>query len=302
MVDFNKFLKGTQNKMAVVSRNQTSNSNSNTNSKETEKKKELTSEVVDLSQLDKLPKGQVAEINKDADAWERLAPPPCPKGNRFRVKLFPAKDGAKRKEAEQGNKDTSYYTFDIEAKLIETKDEEFDGITVYCSGLHALSTRIQKRRDISTMAGLIAKLGHKELLKERMTDIEVLQAFNKVLKSEPMIYVELDWEAFSKNDRDKNGFSKKVFATFEDFPLVDSESGERVSEIGITNDDGGRETVNARLFVREWIGVSLDNGNSNRSGNNSSKSQGNKVVESLGDDDSSIVITKGKDDLDFENE
>jgi len=288
--------------MAVVSRDKNTNTNNSKDGKEEVKKE---AQVVDFDKLDSLPQGQVSAINKDADAWERLAPPPCPKGNRYQLKLFPAKDGAKRREAEEGNPSTSYYTYDIEGKLINTKDEEFDGVTVYCSGLHNLSTRIPKRRDISTMMGLIVKLGIKDQIKEKMSDLDQLKLFNKVLKSEPVIWVELDWEAFSKNDKDRNGFSKKIFATYEDFPLVDSETGERRSEISITNEDGGKETINARLFVREWIGTSNTGGNAaGGGGTNNSNKRGGGVVENVGDDedeDSSKKVSN-KGELDIEEE
>ena len=258
--------------------------------KETKEEVKYTSEVVDFDKLDSLPKGQVSEINKDADAWERLASPPCPKGNRYRLKLFPAKDGAKRRETKQGDPSTSYYTYDIEAKLVETEDEEFDGVTVYCSGLHSLSTKIQKRREISTMAGLIAKLGHKDKIKDKMSDIDVLSLFSKILKSEPIVYAELDWESFSKVDKDKNGFNRKVFATYEDFPK-NKEDDSRENEVSITLRSGEKELVTARLYVKEWVGVKVDTSST------SSGKVKTKVLDNLDDDE---PVVNNKKDLDFD--
>lgn len=292
--------------MAVVS-SKTKQVSDNREEKEEVKN---TNETIDLSQLDKLPSGQKHVIDKDADAWERLSPPVPQRANGewipYKLKLFPSKDGGKRKEIEQGKPETSYFTMDLECKVVGTnqEDEEFDGATIYCNGLNALSTRMGKRREISTMAGLIGKLGFKDQLKNEMTDLDVLKLFSKILKSEPMIWVKLDWNARSKNDKNNNGFPLDICTTYRDFPLVDpgDEGLGRQFSFKITNTDGGKEEVSGYPFVKEWIGVSLDGVGKGSSGGSSSGGKG-KVVEDLGDDEEGgNKIVRGKDDLDFESE
>jgi hypothetical protein len=269
--------------MAVISKSQTSKKSDDENKYEPE--------TIDLSNLDKIVSGETLSINKDADAWERLSPPPCPSGNRYHLVLFPAKEGTKRREEEKGNPNTSYYTCDLECKIIDSKNKEFDGVTVYVNGLHSPSTKVPRRREISTMAGLMIKLGQEKLVNSKMSHGDLLKNFIKVLKSEPKIWVELDWEATSKNDKDRNGFGKRIFATYTDFPVLTNEDGEEVldengeeerkSSVMITNDDGGREEINARLVVREWIGSKIDKEGEGKGGRgNSGKNGKGKIDES----------------------
>src|SRR5476651_2464709 len=98
--------------------------------------------------------GPEVEIDPEEDAWSFAAPPPR---GVYDMKLFKAKDGLQCGWTKEGDDSTLFVTCKLECKLVNSKDEEYDGQMVFAS----VNTKVWRGKHISKMAGLIVKAGYK---------------------------------------------------------------------------------------------------------------------------------------------
>jgi hypothetical protein len=200
--------------------------------------------VSDIAQLK--VKGRKVAMDLTEDAWSFGEPPA--KGN-YKLKVFLAKDGITQRYYDD-KKEEVYFNFSLECKFL-SDDKDVDGYTMYVY----VSTRIPKRKNISTVAGLIQKMGYKMPTNE-LDDIQQAKLFTAALKKEPIIGAEIDWRAsYDTGKVDKNTgrqVYKNVCNHYEDFPS--DEEGGKKSTFSHTAEDGSVAEIRAQLFVSKWYG------------------------------------------------
>lgn len=134
--------------------------------------------------------------DESANAFERLA---TIKPGVYGVKLFAAEKGWKQWE-KNGNLS---YICDVVAKIVDTTlaptgADLFQDFTLDWM----VSTMVPKGRKTSTMATILAKMGFS--LKVITGHKQLAQGFGKWLKTEPVVYVEVDWKCRVKKSDDPN--------------------------------------------------------------------------------------------------
>ena len=200
--------------------------------------------VTDLGQVK--AKGRKVAMDLNEDAWAFGEPPK--KGN-YKLRLFIAKDGVTQRYYDV-KKEEVYFNFSLECKFV-SEDKDIEGYTMYVY----VSTRIQRRKNISTVAGLIQKMGYK-LPTNELDDLQQAKLFISALKKEPIIGADVDWRAsFDTGKVDKTtgrAIYKNVCNHYEDFPL--DETGERKSTFSHTAEDGSVQEIRTQLFVNKWYG------------------------------------------------
>ncbi len=193
--------------------------------------------AVDLSDKS-LKTGVKSKLDPTEDAWEFSAPPDM---GRYRLKLFLGKEGFQQGLRDEEDSNSVYYQANLECKIV-SDDSETNGYSVFAT----VTTKIGKRKNISTMAGLVGKCGYK--VPTEATDLEIAKLFKAVLAKEPILGAELDWEAGYRDGKDW----VRVFSSQEDFPEADGGGYEHVCRV--TRKDGGKEEVRAQLKIKEWYG------------------------------------------------
>lgn len=182
-----------------------------------------------------LKAGKKSKLDPTEDAWANSAPPP--KGE-YTLKVYLAKDGMKMGLIKPDDEDSVFYEAELETK-IKHDNPEYDNFTVFSR----VSTKIGRGKNISTMAGLINKMGYK--LPEEATPLQIAKLLKAAIAKEPVLYNNmLDWSGWSQND------NKVICTSMDDFP--EDEEGNPVHEFTITNKDGGREKIQARVKIRVW--------------------------------------------------
>lgn len=138
---------------------------------------------VDLTSTN-LEAGEQQTVNPDEDAW--ASPPPPPDNIKHRVKVFLARDGM------QGGKDDDgkqQYRANLELRIV---DGPYQNATIFAN----CSTQIGRGKEISSMAGVMLKLGlPKDKLPKTGSPLQFAQLMAKVLKAEPQAWVEGEWAA-----------------------------------------------------------------------------------------------------------
>lgn len=190
---------------------------------------------VDLSDAS-LKQGKKSKLDPTEDAWSRTAPPP--KGEDYTLKIFLAKDGMKQGLIDKNDADSIFYEAELECKTV-SENPDIDNFTVF----GRVSTKIGRGKNISTMAGLINKMGYK--LPEEATPLQLAKMLKAAIAKSPILYdCHLDWSGWSKND------NKVVCSSMDDFPQ--DEEGNPVHQFKISNKDGGKEEITASLKIRVW--------------------------------------------------
>jgi hypothetical protein len=199
--------------------------------------------VTDLGQVK--TKGRKVAMDLSEDAWSFGEPPA--KGH-YKLRLFLAKDGLSQRYYDE-KKEEVYFNFSLECKFIH-EDKEIDGFTMYVY----VSTKIQRRKKISQVAGLIQKMGYK-LPTNELDDLQQAKLFMAALKKEPVMGADVDWRAsYDTGKLDKSGGKvyKNILHHYEQFPV--DEEGERKSTFSHTGEGGSVAEVRAQLFVAKWYG------------------------------------------------
>lgn len=198
-------------------------------------------EVIELVPVDlalvKLT-GTSKKMDATEDAWEFSAPPE-PKVYKFRI--FPARDGFKQGRYDPKDAEAVFYQTGVEAKIV-SDDPDIDGFTCYCY----FTTRIGKRRNISTMAGMIVKMGFK--LPSEATDLHIAKMFGAALKKELIVEGELDWRGAYKDGPDWIN----QWGSYAEFP--NKEGGGKKHIAVITDKKGNSHEIRAQAAVKRWFG------------------------------------------------
>jgi hypothetical protein len=191
-----------------------------------------------------LLEGNEVTLDLTEDAWEFAAPPPR---NVYDVKCFLAKEGLKFGLLDKNDPKSIYINIGIEGKIVST-DEDINGIPVF----PFLSTRVYPRRNISTAASFLVKLGYK--VPNPITDKKLAMYVEAALKKEPIIKTELDWKGSYSYKDAKTGKDvwENVYNHYEEFPVDDK--GERRHLISVASKGGGMVEIRAQLKVNRFFG------------------------------------------------
>ena len=190
--------------------------------------------------------GEVVQLDLAEDAWEYGAPPPGEQV--YMMKLFLDKDGILQGLEDEKNPKTVYFQFNLIAKIV---DGEYEGTPVYTR----VSTRIWRGKNISTMAGLIVRLGFK--IPDKLSPKQQALYMQAALKKEPLIKGEVDWRgAYSYKDAKGEDAYENVFRHYKDFPEDRENPGTRFHVVSVTNKhNGGMAEVRAQTTISKFYGV-----------------------------------------------
>ena len=171
--------------MAIVNNQMNSKNKGGENSANQQKQ----GKVIDPT-VAQVKKGQVMQMDKEADAWESINPPPA---NYYALLPVVSKDGYTENEIVEGDPNSIYYKANLACKIVSS-DEAANGSIVYLN----VSSYIGRGKKISTMAGVMLKSNKKpSKMPETITHGELLGWFVKWVKAQPTIYAWCDWSAWS---------------------------------------------------------------------------------------------------------
>ncbi len=205
--------------------------------------KTLTMEEL-LASLD----GEAAKMDYTEDAWSYGAPP---KGEEiYRFKLFLDKDGIKQGLEDQKDPKSVYYQCNLICKIVEG---EYEGVPVYCK----VSTKIYRGKNISTMAGLIAKMvTDPSKMPNPVTPKSLAVLLAKLMAKEPIVKGELDWRgAYQYKDKvtGKDEW-ENIFRHYREFPVDPEDKNVRLHEVVVSNKfNGGTAVVRAQTQINRFF-------------------------------------------------
>jgi hypothetical protein len=190
--------------------------------------------------------GEVVSLDLTEDAWEYGAPPPGE--TVYPMKLFLDKDGILQGYEDEKNPKTVYFQFNLICKIVEG---EFEGTPIYTR----VNTRIWRGKNISTMAGLIVKLGFK--IPDKLSPKQQALYMQAALKKEPIVKGEVDWRgAYVYKDPKGEDAYENVFRHYRDFPEDKENPGTRLHVVSVTNKhNGGMSEVRAQTQIGRFYGV-----------------------------------------------
>ena len=196
---------------------------------------------------DLLIEGEEVEMDLEEDAWEFGAPPP--KGD-YDLKLFlAAKDGYKVGYDTPGDENSMWLQFNLECRIVNSKNGEYDDIPVFTR----VNTKFGRGKSISTMAGLIVKLGYK--IPNRLAPKKLALYMDAALKKEPVVRAEIDWRgAYSYKDKDGKDVWENVFNRYEQFPNDPEKPGSKLFICEVTGKEGRKVEVRAQTQINRFYG------------------------------------------------
>lgn len=200
-------------------------------------------------QAAQLPAGLVSEIDPTEDAW--AASPPPPKGP-YRLKLFLGERGCTLDYRDRVRKSPEdvYYHVSLECRVVDNVNKELNGRMTFAN----VNTRIGVGKHISTVQGLLIKMGAKIPAGYKMDDKTAATHLLNQLKKEPVLGAYLDWNGSyqpTATAQDPNPRYKTIFRSMDEFPLV---NGVR-QHIYMYVHPMGREEIVARAQVQAWYGA-----------------------------------------------
>jgi hypothetical protein len=190
--------------------------------------------IVDINNLDQYPDLDRTDLDLESDAFE-VSPPPPP--GKYQVKLGLLEGYPQLKQDRQGK---GYYLAGLELTIVNSA--EWDGAKAYAY----VSTMIGRGKKISTMATLLVK-GKATITKKNATQKEVLKDFISYLQTEPIQWVEMDWEVTYP---DGEGNYKTLYSTYSDIPNGQTKFNVKVKD--------GVVIAYPRLKVKTWIGADAE--------------------------------------------
>ena len=210
-----------------------------------EQTKEKVLEVSSLKDLNF--DGTGLALNLEEDAWSYAAPPPR---GVYDLKCFLAKDWLHARLANEKDNSSMYIMADIEARIMN--NEEYEETPCYTT----VSTRIFRRRNISTMAGFLVKAGASKYIPNPATPKQLAELLEKVLHKEPVIKAELDWRgAYSYKDaKTGNDVWENSHNHYEEFPVDPENKDKRINVTSVTGKDGLLHEIRAQLRVVRFFG------------------------------------------------
>ena len=190
------------------------------------------------------PDGVAIQLDLTEDAWEYGAPPPR---GVYDIKLFPQKDGVKMGRTDKNDPNTTYYMINYEGRVV-SENADYTDVPVFGN----VSTRVFRGKNISTAAGLLVKVGVKNL-PSPISDKKLAQFVEQILKKEVTVKAELDWRGQYKHTNDKGEDEYiPVFNHYEEFP-VDPDKGGKKHVVSVAKRGGGQAEVRAQLRVARFF-------------------------------------------------
>ena len=221
--------------MAVIDKSKAAQQKSDTEEKEG---KQSEGRVVDILQDKTLPAGEKRKHDTSEDAWEYSAPPPA---GRYSIKLHPAKDPVTvYTKDREGNEMNPIYSIAIEGEIVNSPGGEYDKVRVF----PRVSTAVGRGKNISTAAGLLAKLGFTKALENELEDKSLAVLVMKALMKEIVTDVEIDWQAYSKEDK------RVAYRGMHKFPQ--DPNGQPLHVVDYMTKAKQNEEIKASIEVTHW--------------------------------------------------
>jgi len=180
-----------------------------------------------------LPEGKEVEIDPNADAWGVACPLP---DGIYKLKLFEARNPYQMGKTDDGD---IYYTANLECRVQSDNSDLKDRIV-----FGKASTYVAQGKEVSTIVGLIKKIGPTIVVPTKITPKQQLQLFRRVLAKEPTLYCEGEWAAW---DMPKSEWIKRGMKNFPKH-----EDGKSFNH---SVRDSKGNTVNAKWKVVKWYGL-----------------------------------------------
>lgn len=212
---------------------------------------ESTLKTVDINDVE-LPEGPATEIDKEADAFE--IPPPPPAGV-YEVKCFLGEKGHQIGALDpKDKKGTAYYMSFLELRILRPK--EFEGrriltnttTTVFGGGVTSQSATICNK--------MLEAMGKEQRVAGKRTAKVVAKFLGTLLKKEPVVAVDCDWDAFSPDEPGRvnrrtgeQKMGRTIVTGMRNFPTAD----DGTTKLGYVTDKLGNKCF-ARLQVTRWLG------------------------------------------------
>lgn len=185
---------------------------------------------------------EAVQYDTDADAYERIAPPPA---GRYDLHVTLPEEGAfEQKVTDSGDK---YIVANLECIIVDSPNEDANGRRVF----GRVSTYLGRGRKISQMAYLLLKMGYpKEKLSGPVTQKELVSKFYKWITKQDRFVKQclIDWQGWSKNAN--NGKGAVVFGKMSDFPRDKNGNYEHIVDYKKIGQPS--EEITAKLKLKDW--------------------------------------------------
>lgn len=189
----------------------------------------------------KLANSAAMQLDVEADAYERSAPPPA---GRYNVHFTPSEKCYELKKTEDG---TEYVVANLEGRIVDCPNDELNGFMIFAR----VSTFLGRGKKISTMAYVLLKMGYpKEKLQGELTVEELVNKFNKFIIKQDRVVKDclLDWQGWSQVQE------KVIFSKMADFPK--GPDGKHLHIVDYRKAGQPSEEITARLKLKDWGGSS----------------------------------------------
>lgn len=205
-----------------------------------EEKKPQQLKKVDLNDTS-LPDGEAIEIDSKADAYSFAKPAPH---GIYQLKLYLDSSGFRMGQADEHDPSSVYFIADLDMRVI-SDDKNIQGQSIQ----DGLSTTVFRGHKASQVSTLISKIGYGDKIPASITPRQQATLLSKILKKEPIVFAELDWRAWSKNqlNRRTGKGGSWLLRGMEKFPQLEDGSYDHCIE------DASGETCYARMFVVRFL-------------------------------------------------
>ena len=139
---------------------------------------------------------------------------------------------------DHGKAGTEFYRVNIECRIVAPGTDS-DNFPFF----QTATTRLGRGKGMSTAAQMLERLGQQ--IPNQATDRDIAVQLANVIKTEPILPVWCDWEAYSKTE------NRTVYGTQVDFPLL--ANGQRDHEPWHRTRDQNREQLRAQLKPIRWF-------------------------------------------------
>lgn len=188
-----------------------------------------------------LANSEAMEMDLEADAYERAAPPPA---GRYDLHFTPSEKCYELRKTDDG---TEYVVANLEGRIVNCPNEELNGTMVFAR----VSTFLGRGKKISTMAYVLLKMGYpKEKLSGAITPNELVNKFSKFLIKQDRVVKDclLDWQGWSQLQE------KVVYSKMADFPK--GPDGKHLHIVDYRKMGNPSEEITAKLKLKDWGGSS----------------------------------------------
>ncbi len=188
-----------------------------------------------------LEAGEALELDPNADAYERLAPPPM---GRYDLHVTEAKECWELGKTDAGD---TFYKANLECRIVNSVDPELNGQMVFAR----VSSFIGRGKKISTMAYVLLKMGYpKEKLAGSVSHKDLMVKFAKWIRKEDRVIPGclLDWQGYSAAQK------AVIFNKMSDFPKDKEGNYQHIVEYRKAGHPS--EEIIARAKLKDWGGTS----------------------------------------------